>query len=80
MMRLSFIACSCFGVNLSRPPVSTMISGISGFLDAPLDPTLNGVCLDRFSVDFGFARAGGQETVNLTNNTDTTVRTSLRNT
>lgn len=55
-------------------PVSAIMSGISGVLDGPPDPMLNGVCLDRFNVDFGFARAGGQETVTLTNNTDTAVR------
>lgn len=38
------------------------------------DPSLNGVCLDRFSVDFGFASAGGQETITLTNNSDTQVQ------
>lgn len=54
--------------------VSTITYGTSGVLDAPPDPILNGVCLDRSSVDFGFARSGGQETVTLTNNTDTAVR------
>ncbi|CAM9105839.1 unnamed protein product, partial [Scytosiphon promiscuus] len=43
------------------------------FVD-PTDPFLNGVCLDRFSVDFGFASTGGQEIVSLTNNTDTEAR------
>ncbi|CAM9235398.1 unnamed protein product, partial [Hapterophycus canaliculatus] len=43
------------------------------FVD-PTDPFLNGVCLDRSSVDFGFASTGGQETFNLTNNTDTEAR------
>eukprot|EP00752_Nemacystus_decipiens_P004480 g4092.t1 len=42
------------------------------FVD-PTDPILNGVCLDRFNVDLGFARTGGHETVTLTNNTDTAV-------
>lgn len=38
------------------------------------DPFLNGVYLDRTSVDFGFAAAGGGgETVTLTNNSNTKV-------
>ena len=51
---------------------------VFGVLDAPPDPILNAVCLDRFSVDFGFARAGGQETITLTNNTDTAVCTYVK--
>lgn len=37
------------------------------------DPFLNGVYLDRTSVDFGFAAEGGGETINLTNNSNTEV-------
>ncbi|CAB1120455.1 unnamed protein product [Ectocarpus sp. CCAP 1310/34] len=34
---------------------------------------MNGVCLDRSNVDFGFSSTGGQETITLTNNSDTEV-------
>lgn len=37
------------------------------------DAYMNGVCLDRSNVDFGFSSAGGQETITLTNNSDTEV-------
>ncbi|CAN0346344.1 unnamed protein product [Ectocarpus sp. 6 AP-2014] len=42
------------------------------FID-PTDAYMNGVCLDRSNVDFGFSSAGGQETITLTNNSDTEV-------
>ncbi|CAM9110417.1 unnamed protein product [Laminaria digitata] len=42
------------------------------FVDSA-DPFLNGVYLDRTSVDFGFAAAGGGKTINLTNNSNTEV-------
>jgi len=56
---------------LNRPGESYTLPEIS--IHTP-DPFLNGVCFDRFSVDFGFASAGGQETVTLTNNCDMPVR------
>ncbi|CAM9831384.1 unnamed protein product, partial [Ectocarpus sp. 12 AP-2014] len=42
------------------------------FID-PTDAYMNGVCLDRSDVDFGFSSTGGQETITLTNNSDTEV-------
>ena len=47
----------------SRPPGPFVLT----------DPVLNGVYLDRSSVDFGFAASGGVETIHLTNNTNTEV-------
>lgn len=41
-------------------------------IDLP-DPFLNGVYLDRSSVDFGFSSASGEETISLTNSSNTEV-------